>query len=191
MASPDCALPRFGQTMSTEVWYRKFRLEQRLDELLAFSKAQMDNCPCHTNSDHKLLDKNSRYWDWPTRELQAPCVQSLLSYLEQRHQLPVNTLKTRIALWEYGKGDSLPPHTDVNISLSATIVVSLVGAFETRVHDEKNNDKIIGRVVYGPGDYIVLNNTVVRHSGEPLSDYRLALVVFVDPDHDMVDFWKD
>ena len=177
--------------MGTETWYRKFKLEQSLDELLVFSKARMSSYPCHSNADHKLLDKNSRYWDWPTREIEAPCVQSLLLHLEHKHHLPVNTPKTRIALWEYGKGDLLPPHTDVNISLSATIVISLVGDFETRVHEEKNNDEIVGRIVYGPGDYIVLNNTVVRHSGKPLSDYRLAMVVFIDPDHDMSAFWRD
>lgn len=176
--------------MDPKSWYKKFNLEQSIEGLIDFSRNQMETFPCYTKKDHSLLGEHSRYWDWPTREIKDANIKQLLKSLEQKHQLPVDTPKTLISLWEYGSGDVLPAHVDLNISLSAAIVVSLMGRFETRKHELQNNDAIVDRVTYGPGEYIILNNTVVRHSGQPLDDYRLALVVFVDPSHDMTYFWR-
>jgi hypothetical protein len=172
-----------------DCWFKKFCLDMDRLSLLQFAQRMMETSPAMTNKDHRLLDKKSRYWDWPTTEINDPSVIDLMKSLQSRHQLPLITEKTSLALWEYGKDDQLIPHTDLDISLSATVIVSLVGGFETRRHREQD-DAIIDRVTYGPGEYLILNNTKVRHSGVPLDPYRLAMVLFVDPRYDMTHFWR-
>lgn len=150
----------------------------------------MASDPSLTNKDYALLANKSRYWDWFTRDIDNADILKLLNHIETKHGLPVNTAETRIALWEYGDGDELPPHIDPDISLSSSVIVSLVGRFETRVHDKTNLNVVLDKVSYGPGDYIILNNTVHYHSGKPLDNYRLAVVAFVDPSYDMTEFWS-
>jgi len=176
--------------MKSHQWCQKFKLEKNLDGVLEYLENKMATCPFMTPEDHSLLAKNSRYWDWYTRDIENSEILDLLNTIEARHSLPINTEKTRIALCEYGKGDELPPHIDPNISLSSSIIISLIGRFETRLHDEMDNTKVLDKVIYGPGDYIILNNTICFHGGKPLDDYRLALVAFVDPSFDMSKFWR-
>lgn len=176
--------------MQTQNWCHKFKLDLDLAAVSAFFHERMQSTPPMSHKDYSILAKKSRYWDWYTRDIQDVHVLGLLDYISQKHNLPVNTKNTQIALWEYGEGDELAPHVDVAVSLSSSIVVSLVGGFETRLHDNQDPSKVLDTVTYGPGEYIILNNTVYCHSGRPLDNYRLALVLFVDPSFDMTAFWS-
>lgn len=179
-----------GAPLETHNWCQKFSLPLELSGLKSFSEAQRQSSKFLTHQDYQVLGKNSKYWDWFTRDMTNTSGIELLTYLEERHKLPVNTPKTRMALWEYGEGDVLPPHIDLGISLSSAIIVSLEGRFETYLHESKESGEILDTVTYGPGEYIVLNNTVYYHGGRPLDPYRLALVAFVDPSFDMTHFWS-
>jgi len=176
--------------MQTHQWCQKYKLDFHLDGVIDFFQKRMEVVPFMTHEDHKILARKNRYWDWFTRDIDDPHVNGMLDHIAAKHGLPIRTPETRIALWEYGEGDVLAPHVDVSISLSSAIIISLIGDFETTLHDGEDQEKVLDRVVYGPGQYIVLNNTKYYHGGRPLGKYRLATVAFVDPSFDMTNFWR-
>ncbi len=178
------------QNIKTHHWCQKYNLDYNLEEVIAFFREKMELTPFMSHKDYAVLAKKSRYWDWLTGDIQNPHIINLLNHIAEKHHLPLNTKNTKIALWEYGEGDELEPHIDVNISLSSAIVIALVGSFETRLFDSEDTSKIVDQVIYGPGEYIILNNTAYYHGGRPLDGYRLAAVAFVDPSFDMTNFWS-
>lgn len=178
------------QGIKTHQWCQKFKIDFDLKGVNEFFRERMVSTPAMSRKDYALLAQKSSYWDWFTRDIANTEVIGLLDYIQAKHKLPVKTENTKIALWEYGEGDELPPHVDVAVSLSSSIVVSLSGRFETRLNDSDDPSKVLDVVTYGPGEYIILNNTVYCHSGRPLDSYRLAVVLFVDPSFDMKSFWS-
>jgi hypothetical protein len=136
------------------------------------------------NSTYELIDKNSKYWQWNLNDIDDCNVRDMVTDIETRYCIPINFKNSYLSIWEFGEGDTLPPHTDPDVSQSASVVLCLIGRFEVRLHDEQT-DNVIDQITYGPGEGIILNNTVYRHSGECLDGYRLSLLLSIDPNFDV------
>jgi hypothetical protein len=170
-------------------WIKKIKINVPVDRLLVFARKQMLNYGWVGNDRYQLIDKNSKYWQWNIADIDNQYVNELIDYIEKTEGLPLRFDSSYLSVWEFGEEDKLPPHTDPDISQSASVVVSLIGRFEVRLNDE-NTDEILERVVYQPGEAIILNNTVYRHSGECFDGYRLSLLLSVDPKFNIQEWFK-
>lgn len=88
-------------------------------------------------------------------------------------------------LWEYQQTSKLIPHIDDFIQLFETsLVIPLIGRFKTSIV-EPNSENIIDSIEYGPGQAFFLKSQEYWHMGEPLDDYRLAILCFIKKDTDL------
>tara|TARA_B110000459_G_scaffold199914_1_gene247410 strand:+ start:166 stop:693 length:528 start_codon:yes stop_codon:yes gene_type:complete len=88
-------------------------------------------------------------------------------------------------LWEYQQSSKLIPHIDDFIQLFETsLVIPLIGGFRTsRVEPESEN--VLDSIEYGPGQAFFLKSQEYWHMGEPLDDYRLAILCFIEKGTDL------
>ena len=88
-------------------------------------------------------------------------------------------------LWEYQQSSKLIPHIDDFIQLFETsLVIPLIGGFRTsRVEPESEN--VLDSIEYGPGQAFFLKSQEYWHMGEPLDDYRLAILCFIKKGTDL------
>jgi len=168
----------------TAKWCRKFKPSVDLDSLLVFARKVMLNHQYVGKSVYELLDENTKYWEVKLKDVDNKTVNDLIDYVENTFKLPLRFDKSYVSIWEYGAGDKLPPHIDPNISQSASIVVGLIGKFELYLNDNNTNE-VIDTVTYSPPEAIILNNTIYKHSGKCLDDYRLGMLFSVDPTFDI------
>jgi hypothetical protein len=166
--------------MTTVNWCKKIEVECDLNQLLVFARKQMLNYDWVGNNTYELIDKNSKYWQWNIKDIDDQNVQTMIYSIENNYKVPIRFENSYLSIWEFGEGDKLPPHVDPDVSQSASVVVSLIGRFELRLHGE-TGDKVVDVIQYGPGEGIILNNTVHRHSGECIDGYRLSLLLSIDP----------
>jgi hypothetical protein len=174
--------------MTTENWYKKIKVECNLDQLLIFARKQMINNKWVGNNTYELIDQNSKYFECNLNDITDQNIQNMISYIEFEYKIPLRHNNSYLSIWEFGEGDRLPPHTDPDISQSASVVLNLIGRFKLNLHNN-NNDNIIDSFQYGPGEGIILNNTMYRHSGECLDGYRLSLLLSVDPKFNIKDWF--
>ena len=160
-------------------WCKQITINCDLNHLLVFAKKQMLNYDWVGNSMYELIDKNSKYWQWNVSDIDNNHIQEMITDISDRYKIPLRFKDSYLSIWEFGEGDKLPPHTDPDMSQSASVVISLIGRFHLRLHDD--NDNILDSIQYGPGQGIILNNTMHRHSGECLDGYRLSLLLSIDP----------
>jgi hypothetical protein len=164
----------------TAKWCRKFKSPVELDPLLVFARKIMLTHNYVGKSAYELLGKNTKYWEVKLKNVDNVAVNNLVDYVESIHNLPLRFEKSYVSIWEYGDGDELPPHVDPSISQSASVVVGLIGKFELYLNDSNTNE-VIDTVSYIPPEGIILNNTVCKHSGKCLDNYRLGMLFSVDP----------
>ncbi len=170
--------------MTTQNWCKKIKINCDFGQLLVFARKRMLSYPWLGNSTYELIDENSKYWQWNLNDIDDRNVRDMVTDIETRYSIPLNFKNSYLSIWEFGEGDKLPPHTDPDVSQSASVVLCLIGRFEVRLHDEQN-DNVIDAITYGPSEGIILNNTVYRHSGECLDGYRLSLLLSIDPNFDV------
>lgn len=166
--------------MITAKWCRKFTSPVDLDSLLVFARKIMLTREYVGKSAYKLLGENTKYWEIQLQDTNNKAVNDLVDYIENTYNLPLRFDKSYVSIWEYGEGDELPPHVDPDMSQSASVVVGLIGKFELYLNDH-DTDKIIDTVSYTPPEAIILNNTVYKHSGKCVDNYRLGMLFSVDP----------
>lgn len=170
--------------MTTQNWCKKITVNCDFNKLLVFARKRMLAYDWVGNSTYQLIDKNSKYWQWNIADIDDNNVQTMIADIELRYGVHIKFENSYLSIWEFGEGDTLPPHTDPDISQSASVVLCLIGRFEVRLHNEQT-DEILDAIEYGPGEGIILNNTVYRHSGECLDGYRLSLLLSIDPKFDI------
>lgn len=91
-------------------------------------------------------------------------------------------------IWEMNNGVTLEPHVDASHNTSF-VILPIAGRTKTSMHGQLPNDvsnhgrtptfpidtPIVDSITYGPGEFIVINNTKYIHSVTPIDDYRLVL----------------
>jgi hypothetical protein len=83
-------------------------------------------------------------------------------------------------LWEYQQSSKLIPHIDDFIQLFETsLVIPLIGKFTTSIVEPETENKI-DSITYGPGEAFFLKSKEYWHMGEPVDDYRLAILCFIE-----------
>ena len=81
-------------------------------------------------------------------------------------------------IWNYREIKTLKIHKDTNTpgdSRQIVGVIPLIGDFEVNVYDDSDLSKPIDSCSYGPGDFLILNNTKYYHGGRVLSETRVSL----------------
>ena len=86
-------------------------------------------------------------------------------------------------IWNYFNVKKLKVHRDTNDwgefrQIAGSI--PLVGEFEIQVYNEDDFNKPFDSCVYGPGDFLLLNNTKYYHGGKVLSDTRISMHFYFD-----------
>lgn len=170
--------------MTTANWCKIFTSPVDLDSLLVFARKTMLTHNYVGKSEYELLGKNTKYWEVKLQDTNNKAVNELVDYIENTYNLPLRFDKSYVSIWEYGDGDELPPHIDPNMSQSASVVVGLIGKFELYLNDTDTNE-VIDTVTYAPPEAIILNNTICKHSGKCLDNYRLGMLFSVDPNFDI------
>lgn len=104
----------------------------------------------------------------------------LVSKLEEGLGLKVYP---ELFLWDYKDTKILKIHRDKNDPNHFRPIVGilpLVGEFETHVYDRTDFAKPLDTCVYGPGEFLILNNTKYFHGGKVLSDTRISMHFYFD-----------
>ena len=176
--------------MITANWCRTFTSPVDLDPLLIFARQLMLTHDYVGKAAYELLGKNTKYWEVKLCDVDNDAVNSLVDYVEATFNLPLRFNKSYVSIWEYGDGDELLPHIDPNMSQSASVVVGLIGKFELYLNDTDTNE-VIDTVAYSPSDGIILNNTICKHSGKCLDNYRLGMLFSVDTAFDIRSWFNE
>lgn len=165
--------------MITRNWVKIFTNTQDLDELICYFKSKVlgGHPQKHFEIDHGYVGKNGGYWEFKTKDLLDSPVGKLVHELENRLKLKLITDSARIGLWEYGPGDTLKPHYDSDIEGSHTIMYPLIGKYQLELYNDNNS--LLESLIYGPGEFAIINNTKYNHGGRPTSEYRLVLAIMI------------
>ena len=172
--------------MEKAYWCKRITVPAPLNQLLVWARKRMLTTDYQTKSDYEVLGENTKYWDYYISDLdndKYKVILDLVKIIEDTYGLPLTYNGSYVSIWEYGEGDTLPPHKDPDISQVASVVFGLIGGFEVRLNHEET-DEVLEAIQYQPGEGIILNNTIYKHSGECLDGYRLALLFSVNPEFD-------
>ena len=60
-----------------------------------------------------------------------------------------------------------------------SLVIPLIGKFTTSIVEPETENKI-DSITYGPGEAFFLKSKEYWHMGEPVDDYRLAILCFIE-----------
>ena len=160
-----------GENMNTKPLdtFIKLKLDFPVDELLQEIVPQMVDAEwkggCYQSDDSV----------WCMVKLKNETIEKL----NRNFGVPVHT---DFYIWWYRYGKELIIHKDNNSPGSGRPIVgavSLIGDFETVIYEE-DKTTVIDKVTYGPGDFIILNNTGYYHGGKALGDTRISLHFYLD-----------
>jgi hypothetical protein len=85
-------------------------------------------------------------------------------------------------IWDFIDAKELIIHKDSNSTggyRSIAFIIAIEGNFENQIYKD-DQKTLIDSVVYGPGEGIILNNTMYRHSGKVLSKTRKTISCWID-----------
>ena len=160
-------------------WGKALPLDYNLDQVRVWArKLQLSN-PGTTTPDY--LGHDQMYWENHVPEDFWNYLNSIIPLLsDYKDKGP-----RYCTLWEYQQTSKLIPHIDDFIQLFETsLVVPLIGKFTTSIVQPETENKI-DSITYGPGEAFFLKSTEYWHMGEPVDDYRLAILCFIEKGTDL------
>ena len=158
----------------------KFKLDYDLDSVRVWArKAQLKNSGS-TSPDY--LGPGQYFWEEQMPENLWNYLNSLIPLLSMYKE----SGPRYCTIQEYQQSGKLTPHCDDFIQLFETsLIIPLIGRFKTSTLVGENDHTPIETMEYGPGDAYWLKSREYWHKGEPVDDYRLNLMCFIEKGTDL------